>query len=121
MKENKLNRFPNLTPEEFSRISPNDNMCRNPNSRSAYFGVGLKAIAVICSELERLNLKPKYILDIPCGYGRITRFLKAVFTSAEIYACDIDKEGVDFCSRTFDIWGQYSQINFIVIRAKCNN
>jgi len=41
------------------------------------------------------------ILDLPCGHGRVLRHLRADFPKAEITACDILKDGVDFCARTF--------------------
>ena len=41
------------------------------------------------------------ILDLPSGYGRVMRFLKAEFPEAALTACDVIREGVDFCARTF--------------------
>jgi SAM-dependent methyltransferase len=51
------------------------------------------------------------ILDLPCGYGRVLRILKAAFPSAELTACDIHKPAVDFCARTFDAKPVYSVTN----------
>jgi SAM-dependent methyltransferase len=43
----------------------------------------------------------KYILDFPCGYGRVLRFLRATYPDAEITACEIDPMALDFCKETF--------------------
>jgi SAM-dependent methyltransferase len=42
------------------------------------------------------------VLDLPCGYGRVLRWIKAEFPAARLGACDIDREGVDFCAAQFD-------------------
>jgi SAM-dependent methyltransferase len=42
------------------------------------------------------------ILDLPCGYGRVARWLRADFPKARLVVCDIDREAVDFCAETFD-------------------
>lgn len=41
------------------------------------------------------------ILDFPCGYGRVLRFLKAIFPEADITAGDVQPGALDFCRRTF--------------------
>ena len=51
----------------------------------------------------------KRILDLPCGHGRVLRYLSAAFPEAEITACDIMREGVDFCASTFGAIPVYSQ------------
>jgi len=38
------------------------------------------------------------ILDLPCGYGRVLRHLRVAYPKADITACDIQREGVDFCA-----------------------
>jgi SAM-dependent methyltransferase len=42
------------------------------------------------------------ILDLPCGYGRVARWLRADFPQARLVVCDIDRDAVDFCAETFD-------------------
>jgi SAM-dependent methyltransferase len=44
---------------------------------------------------------PASILDLPCGHGRVMRALEVAFPAAALTACDIDRDAVDFCSRTF--------------------
>src|SRR5262249_53768032 len=53
----------------------------------------------------------KRILDLPCGHGRVLRVLHAAFPDAEITACDLDKDGVDFCAKTFGAVPVYSAEN----------
>jgi len=48
------------------------------------------------------------ILDLPSGYGRVLRVLKAAFPEAEITACDIHRPAVDFCERVFGAIPVYS-------------
>jgi cyclopropane fatty-acyl-phospholipid synthase-like methyltransferase len=48
------------------------------------------------------------ILDLPSGYGRVLRTLKAYFPNAKLAACDLDKDAVEFCRRTFNAIPLYS-------------
>src|SRR5439155_23668500 len=57
--------------------------------------------AVGKTELQR-------ILDLPCGHGRVLRYLKAAFPDAHLTACDIDRGGVDFCASEFGATPVYS-------------
>lgn len=42
-------------------------------------------------------------LDLPCGYGRVTRFLCEKVASIHITACDIDPQAIRFCAREFQV------------------
>jgi hypothetical protein len=44
---------------------------------------------------------PTRILDLPSGYGRVMRYLKVTWRSAELTACDIMPGAVEFCAKTF--------------------
>jgi SAM-dependent methyltransferase len=48
------------------------------------------------------------ILDFGCGHGRMLRTLQAAFPSASLAACDINRDGVDFCARVFGATPVYS-------------
>jgi SAM-dependent methyltransferase len=48
------------------------------------------------------------ILDLPSGHGRILRMLKARFPDAKLTACDIDRDGVDFCAEVLGATPVYS-------------
>ena len=67
-----------------------------------YLFVGLSALEVI-SEAMLLARKTEFrnVLDIPCGYGRITRHLVKFFPDSRTFVSDIDKAKQKFCSSTF--------------------
>jgi SAM-dependent methyltransferase len=48
---------------------------------------------------------PKAVLDLPSGYGRVLRFLQAAFPQAEMVACDIRQDAIQFCEITFGVKG----------------
>jgi SAM-dependent methyltransferase len=88
-------------------ISPQDAMYEGDGK--AYFESGNSALrcirlAMLAVGKERISR----ILDLPCGYGRVLRTLKAGFPEAELIACDIDPDGVDFCSRVLRATPVYS-------------
>jgi SAM-dependent methyltransferase len=91
-----------ITPEEKRllrkvkrRIHPNDTM--NPYGEGQYVAVGLSALRAIDASVCAAEIAPSSILDMPSGYGRVTRFLKARYPDANLAACDLEREGVDFC------------------------
>jgi SAM-dependent methyltransferase len=82
------------------RIHPGDFMCVGDGDH--YFRVGLSAIHCLERALERAGPREvRSILDLPCGYGRVLRFLTRRFPAAQVTACEIDSEAVDFCAREF--------------------
>jgi len=97
--------------ELIREISPNENMFGPLERIEHYFRVGQSALNCIGMSLQmaqRSVADVKHILDLPCGHGRVLRYLKAAFPQAEITACDILQDGVDFCRSTFDAVGVYS-------------
>lgn len=83
-----------------SRIYQNDGMYHGDGSH--YFKVGLSAVKCIDEALACAHLAdPRSILDLPCGGGRVMRFLARRFPGAELTACELDTGPVDFCVRTF--------------------
>ncbi|HYH61005.1 MAG TPA: methyltransferase domain-containing protein [Solirubrobacterales bacterium] len=81
-----------------TRVSPGDTMMR-PERLDHYFGVGLGALRLIEDALEALGADdPRRILDLPSGHGRVLRMLRSRFPDAEITACDVDAEGIEFCA-----------------------
>jgi SAM-dependent methyltransferase len=92
-------------------ISPNDQMFAG--NIKHYFSVSDSAIKCIETAINirnRLHIVNdiKTILDLPCGHGRVLRSLKAYFPKAKITACDLNKDGVDFCVEIFNVEGIYS-------------
>lgn len=93
--------------EVIDEISPHDGMyAGNPEH---YFGVGFSATRCIKVAMHAAQLTDfRSILDLPSGYGRVLRILKAYFPNAKLAACDLDKEAVDFCRTTFNVIPLYS-------------
>jgi SAM-dependent methyltransferase len=95
-----------------AEISPNDMM----------FDTSEHYLKVILSALKLLDYAgsrgftpaagPRTILDLPCGYGRVTRGLRSRFPDADISVCDIDRGAVDFCARKFEATGVYGTKDF---------
>jgi SAM-dependent methyltransferase len=81
-------------------ISPNDRMFGGDHKH--YFFVAKSALKNILNAL-RIAEKTEVgrILDYTCGHGRVTRALQAAFPQAELVAADIDKDGVEYCAKTF--------------------
>lgn len=51
------------------------------------------------------------ILDLPCGHGRVLRFLKKAFPEAALTACDLNRHGVAFCAQQFGAEGIESAVD----------
>jgi SAM-dependent methyltransferase len=94
-----------------TEISPGDPVYSSER-HDAYFRWGESAVA--CIRLALLAAErddPSSVLDFACGHGRVLRTLKAAFPDAKLTACDIDRDGVDFCARTFGAEPAYSSAN----------
>lgn len=86
-------------------ISPHDEMwAGDKHCGDWYWVVGQSALDCVQQSLRSAGKLPAdihRILDLPCGHGRVLRHLKVGFPSAEITACDLLSDGVDFCAATF--------------------
>ena len=93
-----------------SRIYRDDGMYHGDGTH--YFKVGLSAINCIDDALQSANLNDRRtILDLPCGGGRVRRFLVQRFPNAEITACELEAGPVNFCVRTFGAKPAFSSRN----------
>lgn len=91
-----------------SRICTRDTMYTGNGKH--YYKVGLSAIRCIDEALRQAKVEfVQSILDLPCGYGRVLRFLVQRFPEAKSYACDIERKAVDFCTANFGAVGAYSR------------
>lgn len=90
-------------------ISSADEMLISTPER--YYGWGKSALGAIQASLHagKVAGPPASILDLPCGHGRVLRMLKAAYPDARLTACDLNRDGVDFCARTFDANPVYSE------------
>jgi SAM-dependent methyltransferase len=93
-------------------ISPADQMLSGAAlDREYYFRCGRSAVERIQTSLATASIpreRVKRILDLPCGHGRVLRYLRAAFPEAEIAACDLLRDGADFCASTFGATPVYS-------------
>jgi SAM-dependent methyltransferase len=90
-----------------SEIHHNDGMYQGDGRH--YFLVGLSAIGCLDQALAAANLTDiKTALDMPCGYGRVLRFLVHRFPQTRFIACDLDRDGVNYCASTFGSEAAYS-------------
>lgn len=83
-------------------IDPGDEMLFG--NEDHYFDVGESALHCIEAALfaaRREKSSIEQILDLPCGYGRVMRFLKKTFPEARLTACDLNRDGIDFCAKVF--------------------
>jgi SAM-dependent methyltransferase len=79
------------------------------DDRENYFVFGdaaVRCIRLAMNATERTTFGN--ILDFPSGHGRVLRTLKAAFPEARLTACDMDRDGVDFCAETFGAKPIYS-------------
>ena len=90
-------------------IAPKDGMVA-PEDPEQYFDLGRRALELVHFSSELCD-KPHYpeILDLPCGHGRVLRWLRSHYHYANITACDLDRDGVDFCTRQFNASPFYSE------------
>ncbi len=69
-----------------------------------YFGCGRDAIRKICTTLVLNGTDaPDTILDFGCGYGRVTRYIRAAFADAFVVASDVMAAAVKFNAQTFGV------------------
>ena len=89
-------------------VDPRDTM-QAPENPEQYFHLGRRALELIHFSSELCD-KPHYpdILDLPYGHGRVLRWLRAHYHYAKITACDLDRDGVDFCANQFGATPVYS-------------
>ncbi len=83
-------------------LAPGDGMYFGDEAH--YFDVGesaLHAIETALGAARRPKSTVRRILDLPCGHGRVMRFLRKAFPAAELTACDLDRGGVAFCAEHF--------------------
>jgi SAM-dependent methyltransferase len=71
-----------------------------------YFAVGAGALRIIVDALVVGGRPaPATILDYPCGSGRVTRHLQAVFPNASVTAADLYEPHVEFCRTRLGVEG----------------
>lgn len=81
-------------------ISPKDTMYEG--NLQHYIGVGQSALRCVRTAMAAADKSTvRNILDFACGFGRVLRIFKSVFPEAELTACDISPDAIDFCANAF--------------------
>jgi len=86
-------------------IHPNDDMFHGSTEHYESVGRGMADFVMRAAELSAA-VAPT-ILELPCGYGRVTRHLPGLFAPKNIHVADIMKPAVDFCVQQFGVNGYY--------------
>jgi 2-polyprenyl-3-methyl-5-hydroxy-6-metoxy-1,4-benzoquinol methylase len=88
------------------RVDRRDGMYKAPDAVH-YLSVGLSAMRCVDQALAgragNEQSEIHQILDLPCGYGRVLRFLKVRFPAADITASEIEEAALAFCQREFSV------------------
>jgi len=92
-----------------AEIHPDDEMYAT--SPAHYFVWGDVSVQLIeqALALAGVHEEPRSILDLPCGHGRVLRALRARWPDADLGACDLLRDGVEFCARTFGATPIYAE------------
>lgn len=62
-----------------------------------YFSTGASALELAAAAARLVELEPRRILDFGSGGGRVTRWLRALWPDAQVFACDADPAALSFC------------------------
>jgi SAM-dependent methyltransferase len=90
-------------------ISPNDLMYTS--GRISYFDFGRSGLSAVRAAIASVGNPPiASILDLPSGHGRVLRYFAAAFPDANLAACDLDQDGVNFCATAFNARPVYSVV-----------
>ena len=91
-------------------IAPADDMCV-PDA-SHYFQVGREALALVQDGATLASSGPiAAILDLPSGYGRIARWFRTAYPTAQLTVSDTQQEAVDFCSAQLGATGVLATVD----------
>ncbi|HEF5874767.1 TPA: class I SAM-dependent methyltransferase [Burkholderia cenocepacia] len=90
---------------ETIQIHPNDDMFHG--STEHYHSVGEQLSDLACEAAVLSGAPSPQVLELPCGYGRVTRQLVKHFAPESILVADIMVPAVDYCVSTFGVRGAY--------------
>ena len=87
-------------PEVDREIHAHDGMW-NPDE-TWYYAVGRSGLRAVRLGIDlSWLLEVESLLDLPCGYGRVARYLRAAYPETQMYFCDLEPEAADFCATRF--------------------
>ena len=83
------------------KVSPADDMYfgDNANVHDHYFKTGLELATYVANKISSSHLSKLdeiQLLELPCGYGRVTRHLIDIIKNAKVTACDVQNDSVIF-------------------------
>jgi SAM-dependent methyltransferase len=98
---------PDIHPEDFIYIFLRDHPNVGAKAAEQYFRDGnnscRKLKELLRSDTNRSPDEPFTLLEFASGYGCVTRHLKNVMPRADIVACDIHPQAMDFISSRFNV------------------
>lgn len=84
-------------PPDSILIAAADDMCV-PDA-TQYFHLGREALTLVQEAVARSGVaRVEAILDLPCGFGRVARWLRTAYPSAQLTVSDTQEAGVAFCT-----------------------
>lgn len=86
-------------------LHPDDDMFHG--SEAHYLSVGSQMADFASYAAGLASEKTPHVLELPCGYGRVTRHLAECFDPKLILSADIMAPAVDFCESSFGVRGCY--------------
>lgn len=87
------------------KIHENDDMYIG--SIEHYFSCGKQLSEIVYRASKYTEATNPKVLEMPCGYGRVTRHLVEAFDRNIIFVADVNNEGVGFCSEMFGVSGAH--------------
>lgn len=97
-------------------MAPADHMVTSDMDH--YRSVGASALrAIVASQLLADRGEPSSILDFAAGTGRVTRWLRAAFPTADLHVADLPQEWVTWTSETFGATGWLSADDLSSVQA----
>lgn len=91
-------------------IDPVDDM--HVANRVQYFREGRDALALVQAAVAQAGGGPvASILDLPCGFGRVGRWLRTAYPDAHLAVSDTQRAGVEFCIAQLQARGTQAQLD----------
>lgn len=86
-------------------IHPNDDMYHGSSEHYTSVGTQMADFAAHAAALG--GVSSPVVLELPSGYGRVTRHLVSRFDPEHVHVADIMVPAVDFCAQSFGVKGYY--------------
>ena len=81
-------------------------------SEGEFVGSGEDLMFMLAKALDNLEARPKQVLDVGCGAGYFTNYLKTRFSRADVYGVDISKTAITKAKK------KYKNITFKRVNAE---